>query len=180
MATVSAVRTPAQTLMTWSAARVRGPCGSGWAGGGNEAERWGDVGGHRLVPDGVVGRPADRQRQDRAGQPRRQGRRPEAVAQVAAEREGAEAQGSDTDDKSTLGSKLEVGGMGMGEHRDIGTVRRPFPGRPGGGSAHPAPAPRRAGRAPFGPLRLRRYARVATVVRGSAIARTLPSEMGSA
>src|SRR6266550_1583928 len=96
--------------------------------GSDQADQWGNAGRHRLVPDGVVGRPADCQRQDRAGQPRRQRRRPEAVAQVAAEREGEEAQGSDTEDKATLGGNLQVGGMGMGEDRDIGDVRRQFRG----------------------------------------------------
>src|SRR5713226_9148404 len=55
--------------------------------GSNETDQWGNAGRDRLVPDGVVGRPADCQRQDRAGQARRQWRRPEPVAQVAAERE---------------------------------------------------------------------------------------------
>src|SRR6266481_2460914 len=78
--------------------------------GGDETDQWGDARCHRLVPDRVVGRPADCQGQDRAGQPRRQRRRPQAVAQVAAEREGEEDQSPDTEDKPALGRQLQVGG----------------------------------------------------------------------
>src|SRR5712671_5010055 len=70
--------------------------------GGDETDQWGDARRDRLVPDRVVGRPADCQRQDRAGQPRRHWRRPEAVAQVAAEGEGEEGQCPDTEDKAAL------------------------------------------------------------------------------